>query len=82
MRVGDDFPIRSNRELSEFLNDIDVVQCVNIQRLRWLSHIVEMKEDASVRRVFSAGLCGVGADDGLVSIGRTNRGSPVIDWCG
>ena len=34
MRVGDDFRIRFNSALYVLLNDIDVVQRINIQRLR------------------------------------------------
>ena len=34
VRVSDDFRIRFNSELYELLNDIDVVQRINIQRLR------------------------------------------------
>ena len=33
VRVGDDFRIRFNSELYELLNDMDVVQRINIQRL-------------------------------------------------
>ena len=40
VRVGDDFRIRFNCELYELLNDIDVVQRINIQRLCWLGHVV------------------------------------------
>ena len=58
MRVGDDFRIRFNSELYELLNDMDVVQHINIQRLRWLGHVVRMEEDAPARRVFDAGICG------------------------
>ena len=57
-RVGDDFRIRSNSELYELLNDMDVVQLLNIQRLRWLGHVVRMEWDAPARRVFDAGICG------------------------
>ena len=58
MRVGDDFRIRFNCELYELLNDMDVVQRINIQRLRWLGHVVRMEEDAPARRtVFDAGIC-------------------------
>ena len=52
VRVGNDFHIRFNSELYELLNDIDVVQHINIQRLRWLGHVVRMVEDAPARRVF------------------------------
>ena len=57
VRVGDDFRIRFNSELYELLNDMDVVQRINIQRLRWLGHVVRMEEDAPARRVFDAGIC-------------------------
>ena len=40
VRVGNDFRNRFNSELYELLNDIDVVQRINIQRLRWLVHVV------------------------------------------
>ena len=58
MLVGDDFHIRFNSELYELLNDIDVVQRINIQRLRWLGHVVRMEEDAPARRIFDAEICG------------------------
>ena len=58
LRVGDNFRIRYNSELCELLNDLDVVQCINIQWLRWLGHVVRMEGDAPARRVFAAGICG------------------------
>ena len=58
MRIGDDFRIQPNSELYELLNNIDVVQRIKIQRLRWLSDIVRIKKNAPVRRVFDAGICG------------------------
>ena len=51
-RVGDDFRIRFNSELYELLNDMDIVQRINIQRLRWLGHVVRMEKNAP------AGICG------------------------
>ena len=45
-------------KLYELLNDIDVVQRINIQRLRWLDHVVRMEKDAPATRVFDAGICG------------------------
>ena len=50
VRVGNDFRIRFNSVLYELLNDIDVVQRINIQRLRWLGHVVRMEEDAPAKR--------------------------------
>ena len=57
VRVGDDFRIRFNSKLYELLSDMDVVQRINIQRLRWLGYVVRMEEDAPARRVFDAGIC-------------------------
>ena len=69
VRVGDDFRIRFNSELYELLNDMDVVQRINIQRLRWLGRVVRMEEDAPARRVFDAGICG-----------SRRRGRSCIRW--
>ena len=63
VRVGDDFRIRFNSDLYELLNDMEVVQRINIQRLRWLGHVVRMKEDIPAERVFDAK---VGLEDDLV----------------
>ena len=57
VRFADDYRIQSNSELYELHKDIDVVQCINIQRLHWFGHVVRMEEDAPVRRVFDAGIC-------------------------
>ena len=58
VRVGDDFRIRFNSELYELLKDMDVVQRINIQRLRWLGQVICKEENAPARRVFDAGICG------------------------
>ena len=54
MGIGDDFRIRSNSGLYELLNQIDVVQRINNQRLRLIGHAVQMEEDAPAKRVFDA----------------------------
>ena len=54
VRVGDDYRFRNNREQYELLNDMDVAKHINIQRFRWLDHVVRMDEDAPPRRVFDA----------------------------
>ena len=59
----------SNNELHELLNDIDVLQLINIQLLRWLGHVVHMEENAPASRVFDAGICG-----------SRRRGRPCIRW--
>ena len=42
VRVGYDFRIRSNKELYKLFNDMDAIQCTNIQRQQWLRHVVRM----------------------------------------
>ena len=82
VRVGDDFRIRFNSELYELLNDIDVVQHINIQRLRWLGHNVRKEEDAPARRVFDAVICVKTAKRTTFRpLEGPNQGSPVTDWC-
>ena len=54
LRVGDDYRIRTNRELYELFNDMDVAKRINKQRLRWLGHVVRMDEDAPPRGLFDA----------------------------
>ena len=54
VRVGNDYRIRTNRELYELFNDMDVAKRINNQRFRWLGHVVRMDEDAPPRRVFDA----------------------------
>ena len=71
--------IRFNSELYELLNDMDVVQCINIQRV---DHVVRMEEDAPARRVFDCGDLRKSAKRTTLNpLERPNRGSPVIDWC-
>ena len=56
VQIGDDFRIRYKSELYELLNDMDVVQRINTQRLRWLCPVIRMEVDAPARRVFDAGI--------------------------
>ncbi|XP_043064519.1 uncharacterized protein LOC122320475 [Drosophila ficusphila] len=67
--VGDTYRIRWNHELYELYDDIDVVSRINIQRLRWLGHVVRMEEVAPARKVFEA-----------VVSGQRRRGRPRIRW--
>ena len=57
IRVGDDFRIRFNSELYELLNEMDVVQRINIQRLRSAMSF-GMEKDPQERWVFDARICG------------------------
>ena len=52
--VGEDFCIRTNRELYELFSGLDVAKRINIQRLHWLGHVVRMDEDVLSRRMFDA----------------------------
>ena len=74
VRVGDDFRIRFNNELYELCNDIDIVQPINMQRLRWLGHDVRMEEDVPARRMRKS--AEVGEKEDLVSVGRTKSRKP------
>ena len=69
VRVGNYYRIRFNSELYELLNNMDVVQCINIQRLRWLGLFVLMAKDAPARWVFNAEICG-----------SRRRGWPCSRW--
>ena len=69
LRVGDDFRIRMNHELYELYDDIDVVQRISQQQLRWLGHVVRMDENAPAKKVF----------DAKVEGGR-RRGRPKLRW--
>ena len=57
VQVGNDFRIWSSSKLYELLNDIDFVQRITIQRLRWHGNVVRMAEDDPPRRVFNAAIC-------------------------
>ena len=63
--VDNNFCILSNSTLYELLNDMDVVQRINV---------VRMKEDSAARRVFAK----VEEDFALKG---PNQGNSVIDWC-
>ena len=42
VRVSDDCRIRTNRERYDLFNDMDVANRINIQRFRWLGHVVRV----------------------------------------
>lgn len=49
VHVGDNFRIRTTKESYDLLTDMDVVQHINIQRLRWLGHVVRFDTGISRR---------------------------------
>lgn len=52
VHIGDYFGIRTNKKLYDLVNEIDVVQRINIKRLRWFGHLVQMEQNVPARRVF------------------------------
>ena len=52
VKIHDEYRIRYNHELYELYADIDVLQRINVQRLRWLGHVVRMKDGAPAKEVF------------------------------
>ena len=68
-RVGDDYRIRMNHELYELYDDIEIVQRLTIQRLRWLGHVHRMDDDAPANKVFES-----------KAEGRRRRGRPCLRW--
>ena len=69
VRVSDDYRIRTNRELRQLFNDMDVAKRINIQRFSWLGHVVRLDDGALPRRVFDA-LAG----------GHRRKGRPRTRW--
>ena len=45
---------RWNHELYEISGDMDVVKHIKIQRMRWLSDVVGMEDDALVKSSFDS----------------------------
>ncbi|XP_054085666.1 LINE-1 retrotransposable element ORF2 protein isoform X1 [Zeugodacus cucurbitae] len=61
---------RWNDELYELYDDIDIVQRIKRQRLRWLGHVVRMDENTPALKVFDAVPAG----------GSRGRGRPPLRW--
>lgn len=56
VRIAHDFRTQKNKEMYDLLNDMDVVQRINIQRLRRFKHVGRMEEDVSAEQIFDAGI--------------------------
>lgn len=67
--VSDNFSSRTNKELLDIQNDLNVVQCINIQCLSWLGHIVRMEENAPAREILNGRIGG-----------HRQRGRPCLCW--
>ena len=46
--------IRSNQELSEVHNDLDIVADVKKERLEWIGHVVRMDKGGRVKKIFES----------------------------
>lgn len=56
--TGDDYHILTIDALFELYHGIGIVQQLNIQRLRWLGHIVRMDDDSPKKKVFAVRIIG------------------------
>ncbi|XP_053968149.1 uncharacterized protein LOC128869602 [Anastrepha ludens] len=76
MRVGEDYCSRTNNELYELYANIDVVQRIAIQRLRWLGHVMPMDEEAPTKKVFEGDVQRADAEEDHCSGGKTRWRKP------
>ena len=51
--VLDEYRIRNDTEMYELYADIDIIQRINVQRLRCLGHVVRMDDRATAKDVFN-----------------------------
>ena len=58
LQVGGDFCIQSNTKVYELLDDMDIVEHINMQRLIRLSQVVRMERNFSARCLFHVGISG------------------------
>ena len=61
---------RMNHELYQVFSDIDMVRSIELQRLRWLGHVVRMDEYDPAQKAYTS----EPAD------GSRRRGRPRIRW--
>lgn len=80
VRVGEDYRSRMNHELYELYADINVVQRIAIQRLRWLGHVVRMDEEAPAKKVFE-GPREPTQRKTIAPVERPGGGNPMLAWC-
>ena len=52
--VDDEYRRRMNHELYQLFSDIDIVRRIELQRLRWLGHVVRMDEDAPAQKAYKS----------------------------
>ena len=68
--VQGEYRCRMNHELYQLFSDIDIVRRIELQRLRWLGHVVRMDEDAPAQKAYTS----EPAD------GSRRRKTPRIRW--
>jgi hypothetical protein len=69
VREGEQWRIRSNRELEEVLRGEDIVEFVKSQWLAWLGHVEQMDEERMLRKLLHGKM-----------EGRTISGRPKKKW--
>ena len=52
LQILDEYRIRYNTDLYELFADIDVIQRIDVQRLRWLGYVVRMYDRSLAKEVF------------------------------
>ena len=52
--VDGEYRHRMNHELYQLFSDIDIVRHIELQRLRWLVHVVRMDEDAPAQKAYKS----------------------------
>lgn len=68
--IDGEYRRRMNHELYHLYSDIDIVRRIELQRLRWLGHVVRMDEDAPAHKVYKS----------EPTDGSRRRGRPRIRW--
>jgi hypothetical protein len=61
--------IKYNDELYTLYKENDIVTYIEINRLRWAGHVIQLEEQSATRRVLTA-----------VVEGRRQRGRPKLRW--
>ncbi|XP_073814500.1 uncharacterized protein [Musca autumnalis] len=68
--VDGEYRRRMNIELYQLYNDINIVERIEIQRLRWLGHVIRMSDDEPAKKAYKYGPHG----------GSRRSGRPKLRW--
>ena len=64
-----DWRIRTNREVYQLYQDVDIVTLIKTSRLRWAGHVIRMDDERACKKIFE------GKPEG-----RRRRGRPRKRW--